>query len=49
MALVALSSDATVLFNADGMELSLTLDGEERERGRERKGDGDVCVVGAGI
>ena len=35
LALVALSSDATVLFNADGLELSLALTARN-ERGEER-------------
>ena len=35
LALVALSSDATVLFNADGLELSLALTAGN-ERGEER-------------
>ena len=43
LALVALSSDATVLFNADGMELSLTL--EARNESGEERGKATVTFV----
>ena len=49
LALVALSSLAVELFTADGMELELTLTARNESGRGERNGDGDVCVVGAGI
>ena len=45
-AALSLATDATVLFNADGLALSLTLT-LAAEIGRGGDGDGDVCVVGA--
>ena len=47
-AALSLATDATVLFNADGLALSLTLT-LTAEIGRGGDGDGDVCVVGAGV
>ena len=47
-AALSLATDATVLFNADGLALSLTLT-LTAESGRGGDGDGDVCVVGAGV
>ena len=45
-AALSLATDATVLFDMDGLALSLTLT-LTAESGRGDDGDGDVCVVGA--
>ena len=45
-AALSLATDATELFDMDGLELSLTLT-LTAEIGRGDDGDGDVCVVGA--
>ena len=46
-AALSLATDATALFDMDGLALSLTLTLTADRRGDD--GDGDVCVVGAGV